>query len=180
MAYKHLQANKILEHFQQKLTTIRSSRVSASLLDSLHVEAYGSMMSFREVATVTSPEPAQLMITPFDKSLLNALEKSIQNSNLNVNPTNDGAGLRLVFAPLTEETRKQRVKEVSKLLEEAKIAVRGSRQDLLKTWKHQKDEGEISEDEQKRLETELQKEVENLNKELEAVGKEKEAELMAV
>jgi ribosome recycling factor len=137
-------------------------------------------MHIVEIATVTVPEPGQLWITPFDKSLNTAIEKAISQANVGANPTNDGAGIRLTFPPMTEENRKSRVKEIGQLLEEAKISLRGNRQDLLKSKKHAKEEGEISEDELKRFETELQVEVDLLNKKLEELAKQKEEEVMKI
>jgi len=159
---------------------MRTGRVNAAVLENIYVEAYGSKMHVHEVATINIPEPSQLMITPFDKSINNAIEKAIIDSNLGISPVNDGAGIRLMFPPLTEETRKQRVKEIGKLLEESKIAIRNIRQDLLKTQKNLKDSGDLSEDELKRFELELQKEVDQLNKDLESICNDKEAELMKI
>ena len=118
------------------------------------------------------------MVTPFDRSTLPAIEKAVKESNLGVNPINNGAGLRLVFPPLTEETRKARLKEVKKLLEEAKIYLRQERQELLKSKKKDKDEGLLSEDEFKQFEKSLQQEVDSLNQELELIAKHKEEELL--
>jgi ribosome recycling factor len=178
--YKLLPAAKIADHFKQRLSVIRAGRVNASILDNVLVEAYETKMHIVEIATVTVPEPGQLWITPFDKSLNTAIEKAIQIANIGANPTNDGAGVRLIFPPMTEENRKAKVKEVGGLLEESKINLRNSRQDLLKSKKHEKEEGLISEDELRRFETELQQEVDQLNKELEEMAKNKEEEVMKV
>jgi len=137
-------------------------------------------MKIVEVATVTIPEPGQLMISPFDKSLLNEIEKGINNSNLGVTPNNDGAGIRLVFPPLTEETRKLKVKELSKYEEESKIEVRTNRQKLVQEQKHLKEAKEITEDDLKDFEVSLQKEVDELNKEIENLISIKETEIMKV
>lgn len=178
MSYNLLPAAKIIESFRKTLVSVRTGRVNAAILEHVLVDAYGSKMHIQEIATVNIPEPSQLLITPFDKSLNNPLEKALTDANLGANPVNDGAGIRLTFPPLTEETRKIRVKEIYKLLEETRIVIRSTRQDLLKSQKHAKDEGEISEDELKRYENELQKEVDQLNKEVEEIAKSKEAELM--
>lgn len=180
MSYSLLNATKILEHLQTKLSGIRTGRVSASILDSLEVEAYGANMKIVEIATVTAPEPAQLMITPFDKSLIPNIAKAINNSNLGVNPNDDGAGIRLSFPPLTEETRAVKAKEVGKELEEARIMLRSYRQDLMKAKKREKEADEISEDDLNRFEKQLQTEVDALNKELQELAKKKEAEIMTV
>jgi ribosome recycling factor len=180
MNYKHLQSAKILEKYSQSLSTIRTGRANASSLDSIMVEFYGSKMSVRELATITSPEPAQLSISPFDKGAIKAISDAIAKSSLGVNPIDDGICVRLNFPPLTEETRKKLAKNVSLMMEEARIVVRNARQDILKTWKKQKDDSEISEDELKKLETELQTEVTELNKEIELIAKTKEADIMKV
>lgn len=178
MTYSIFPASKIITFLEQKLSQIRTGRVNAAILDHITVEAYGGNMKINEVATISIPEPSQLMITPFDKSILNALDKAIMTSDLGVNPNNDGAGLRLSFPPLTEETRKVRAKEVASYLEEARIAMRSQRQNLMKSKKAEKENGEISEDELKRFETQLQKEIDLLNDELSVIAKKKEVELM--
>lgn len=180
MAYILFPAQKIIDNLKKHLSSMRTGRVNAAVLENIYVEAYGSKMHIHEIATINVPEPTQLLITPFDKGLNNAIEKAITDSNLGVNPVNDGAGIRLVFPPLTEETRRLRVKEISKLLEESKISVRNIRQDLLKVQKNLKDSGDISEDELKRFELELQKEIDQINKELESISNDKEAEIMKI
>lgn len=178
MTYLIFPASKIISFLEQKLSQIRTGRVNAAILDHITVDAYGGSLKLNEVATISIPEASQLMITPFDKSILGALEKAIQTSDLGVNPNNDGAGLRLSFPPLTEESRKVRTKEVAAYLEEARIAMRSQRQNLLKSKKVEKENSEISEDELKRFETQLQKEIDQLNDELVAIAKKKEEELM--
>jgi len=180
MNYSYLPAQKLKDVLHEKLSGIRTGRINSSILDSVVVEAYGSKMHFIELSTITIPEPAQLLITPFDKSVLPAMEKAIVNSNLGVNPVNDGAGLRLVFPPITEENRKKRVKEIATILEEVKIMLRSNRQDILKKFKREKEEGQMTEDDLRRNETQLQSEVDSLNEELEAITKQKEEELMKV
>ncbi len=177
-SYKLIPAQKIKDFLSHKLQSIHSGRVSPATLDLILVEVYGTKLSVKELATITLPEPAQLLVTPFDRSTLPAIEKAIKESNLGVNPINNGAGLRLVFPPLTEETRKARLKEVKKLLEEAKIYLRQERQELLKSKKKDKDEGLLSEDEFKQFEKNLQQEVNSLNQELELIAKHKEEELL--
>jgi ribosome recycling factor len=180
MSYTLIDGKKVLEHFIQKLAQIRTGRVNTSILDHVVVEAYESKLSIIEVATISVPEPSQLMITPFDKSLLRNIEKALTDQNVGANPNNDGIGIRLVFPPLTQETRKEKTKEVFRDMEDAKIMVRNMRQDILKTKKRQHENDEISDDELKRFETDLQKEVDTLNKELEATAKTKEQELLTM
>jgi ribosome recycling factor len=180
MNYKHIAAIKILDHFSTVLSGVRSGRANSSVLEPIQVEMYGSKMQIKELATITLPEPATILITPFDKSAIGPISKAISNSNLGVNPIDDGAGVRLVFPPLTEETRKKLAKNISVFVEDAKIQVRNSRQDILKTWKKQKDDSELSEDDLKKLETELQNEVTAVNKEIDEKGKKKVEEILKI
>jgi ribosome recycling factor len=178
MNYKHISSLKILDHFSHILSGIRTGRANSSVLEPISVEMYGSKMQIKELATITLPEPATILITPFDKSAIRSISTAISNSNLGVNPIDDGAGIRLVFPPLTEDTRKKLAKSVSVFVEDAKIIVRNSRQDILKVWKKQKEDSQLSEDELKKLESELQLEVTNLNKEIEEKGKKKSEEIL--
>jgi ribosome recycling factor len=178
--YNIIPGLSISERYIKSISTLRSGRVNASILDSVKVEAYGSMLTFKEVATITTPEPHQLMITPFDKGLIKNIISAIQNSSLGVNPADDGAGVRLNFPPMTEEAKKERVKELHKIQEEARKDVRIHRQDILKQEKKRKEDGEISEDDLKAFEKRLQDEVDLVNKEIEEITKNKEAEIMKV
>ncbi len=173
-----LNTDKILNHYNKVLSTIRSGTVNASILDNIYVEAYDSKMKIIEVATINKPESAQLIITPFDKGLLPSIAKAISLANIGVNPVDNGAGVILNFPPMTEESRKIRVKELKKEEENAKIVVRQERQNLLSGAKKQKENSEMSEDELKKFETELQKDVEKTNKEIEKLTKQKEDELL--
>jgi ribosome recycling factor len=178
--YKLLPGAQIIDRLVKKIASIRTGSVNSSILENVFVEAYGSKMHFEELATITKPEPTQLMITPFDKSVLNSMYKAILDSNLGINPVNDGAGLRLNFPPLTEETRRIKVKEINQLAETAKIELRQTRQDLIKTKRKEETDGFISESELTIFESSMQKEVDELNKEIEAVVKAKEVELMKI
>lgn len=178
--YTILPGLEIIERYKKHLSGIRSGRVNSSILEAITVEAYGSKMHFNEIATITVPEPVQLMITPFDKGLIPNISKAINDSNLGVNPQDDGAGVRLVFPPLTEETKKLRVKDLHKLREEARIEVRVKRQDALKDAKNDKEEGLTSEDDLRLFEDNLQKEVDSLNSEIEEITKNKEEEIMKI
>lgn len=180
MPMKHLETDKIVDNLRQKLSAMRSGRVNASVLETILVEAYGQKMHFHELATITVPEPNQLLVTPFDKTLISAMVKAIVNSNLGVNPSTDGVGLRLNFPPLTEENKKKRVKDIYTLLEEAKIVLRNVRQDYLKKAKLIKESGDISEDELSGIEKAVQVEVDQANKALEGLAKDKESELMKI
>lgn len=178
--YQYIPADKIIDHLKKRLTSIRTGRINSTVLDHVLVLAYGEKMNIQSIATVNIPEPGQLLITPFDKGLNQAIEKAIFDANIGASPINDGAGIRLTFAALTEETRIKRAKEVKLYEEETKITVRNERQDLIKALKSQKDSAEISEDELKRQETIIQKEVEAINKEIEDLCEDKKKDLMKV
>jgi ribosome recycling factor len=179
MTYKHLSSTKTLESFHNTLSGIRTGRPNSSVLEPISVEFYGSRMQIKELATITLDQ-AQMIITPFDKGAIKPISDAIAKSNLGVNPIDDGIAIRLNFPPLTEDTRKKLAKVVLLAMETAKISVRNNRQDILKTWKKQKDDSQISEDELKKLETELQKEVDTLNKEIETIAKTKEQDIMKI
>lgn len=178
MSYQLLKAQSITDHFGRQLSQLRTGRINSSILDHVEVETYGQKMKFNELATITAPEAGQLLITPFDLGNLQPMEKAINLSNLGVNPVNDGAGLRLNFPPLNQETREKRAKEVGVLLEEARISVRNDRQALIKLWKRQKEDGEITEDDLNDNESTLQEEVKNLNKDLEDMAEAKKKDLL--
>jgi ribosome recycling factor len=171
MSYNILPARIILDKLVTKLSTIRTNIINASILDNIKVPvpSWGGDYGVSELATVNIPETGQLMITPFDKGVLNAIEKAIRDSNLNVNPVNNGAGIRLVFPPMTEENRKARVKELGSYSEESKIEVRNNRQNLIKIEKAKKESGEIGEDVLKRFENDIQKEVDKINVEIDNI-----------
>lgn len=147
---------KAFEHLKKDFVSIRTGRATPALLDRIHVDAYGSQMLINQVASVTSPEPRLLMITPYDKSVMGAIEKAIQKSDLGINPTNDGTAIRLVLPPLNEERRKDLVKQVKKRTEEGKVALRNIRRDAVEHAKKAKDAG-ASEDDIKRAEQQIQK-----------------------
>jgi ribosome recycling factor len=173
-----LNSSKILEHYNKTLSSIRTGSVNSSVLDNVLVDAYGSKMKIVELATINKPETAKLIINPFDKNLCAPIAKAILDANIGVNPVDNGAGVILNFPPLTQETRKQRVKELKKEEESIKITVRQERQNLISKAKKEKENGELSEDELKRFEQDVQKEVEALNKEIETITKKKEEDLM--
>ncbi len=147
---------KAYDHLKKDFASIRTGRASPSLLDRIHVEAYGSQMAVNQVGSVTAPEPRMLAITVYDKSVLGPLEKAIQKSDLGINPSIDGLTIRLALPPLTEDRRKDLVKQVKKRTEEGKVALRNIRRDIIEEIKKQKDHG-ASEDEIKRAEQQIQK-----------------------
>lgn len=173
---------KIIEKLIQTLSNIRTGVVNSSVLDNINVnvQAWGGSFKINELATVNKLDATTLSITPFDKNVLSDIEKAISQSNLGVNPVNDGSNLKLSFPPMTEENRKERVKELGSLEEQAKIEIRTLRQALIKKEKHRKEDGEITEDDLKRFENDLQKEVDEINKEIENIIKAKGVEIMKI
>ena len=180
MSYSMLQGDKVVASLKIKLSSIRSGQVNTSVLDNILVEAYGSHLHINELATIMVPEPGQILISPFDKTITSSIEKALVDSNIGANPNNNGSGIRLIFPPLTEETRLLKIKEIHKILEELKISVRNIRHELLKHKKREYDDNNISEDELKRYESDLQKEIEQLNKDLENIAKAKEVEILKI
>ena len=150
------------------------------MLDRITVEYYGTPTPLNQVAAVSSPDPRTLVIQPWDNSLLKAIEKAIQTSDLGINPQNDGRVLRLAFPQLTEERRKELTKQVKKYGEEGKVAVRNIRRDAMDEIKKKTKKSEITEDDQKNLEKELQDLTDKRCKEIDELTAKKDKELMAV
>lgn len=166
--------------YKRELSKIRTGRASISLLDGLRVDAYGSPMQINQVATVTIPESRMIQIQAWDSQLLGAIEKAIQKSNLGLNPVNDGKLLRISIPQLTEERRKDLAKNVKKLTEEYRVAIRSSRRDAIDILKKQKNNKEISEDDLFRLQDEAQKETDKFIRAIDELMAAKEKEVMEV
>ena len=172
--------DKTLHAFSQELTTIRTGRASAGLLDSIDVEVYGSTMKLNQVATVNAPEARLLTITPFDKSQIGAIEKSIIASPLDMTPNNDGSIIRIQVPELNEERRKEFVKLVSKLAEEARVSARNIRRQIIEDVKKLQKDGDLPEDDAHRLSDEIQKITDDVTHQIDEKLKAKEAEIMEV
>lgn len=162
------------------LEGIRTGRATPALVDRLEVEYYGTMTPFNQVATISVPEGRTILIRPFEASMIRAMEKSIQASDLGLTPSNDGKQIRLMLPPLTEQRRKELVKVVNNRLEETRVAIRNVRRDAVKSMKDAEKEKLISEDELKGGEDKLQKLTDKMTAEVEVIGKKKEAEIMEV
>jgi ribosome recycling factor len=171
---------KALEGVRREFTGIRSGKASPALLDTVRVEAYGQSMGIKEVGQVSAPETRLLVVQPYDKSLVKAVSRAIQQSELGLNPTDDGAVVRVPIPTLTEERRKDMVKLVSKLAEEGRVHIRQVRHDLNKEVKHQQDAGEVSEDDAKRLLADGQKLTDRYVALVDELLKKKTAEVMEV
>ena len=168
--------DKTLENLEKRLGTVRAGRANPSSLDSVFVEYYGSMTPLKQLATISVPEARQLLIKPFDKSSLGAIEKAILASNLGYNPGNDGETIRIVIPELTEERRKELAKQVKAIAEDSKVSIRNIRHDGIEDIK----KCELPEDEEKALEKDIQDLVNEYNRKIEAKLKEKEQELLTV
>lgn len=168
--------NKTLTNLDGRFTTVRAGRANPSSLDGISVEYYGSQTPLKQLATISVPEARQLLIKPFDRSCLSAIEKAIFESNLGYTPNNDGETIRIIIPVLTEERRKELTKQVHAMAEDAKVSIRNIRRDANEEIEKQ----EISEDEQKILQNQVQDLVNKYNKLIDDKTKEKESELMTV
>ncbi|MFC4651829.1 ribosome recycling factor [Lactococcus nasutitermitis] len=172
--------NQSLASLQRDLGHIRAGRANASLLDRVQVEYYGAATPLNQLASITIPEARVLMVTPFDKSILNEIERALNASDLGITPSNDGSVIRLVIPMLTEERRKELVKEMGKIIEGAKVAIRNIRRDAMDAVKKQEKAKEITEDDRNSLEKDIQKVTDDAIKEADKKAAEKEKELMDV
>jgi ribosome recycling factor len=169
-----------LEQLRREFATVRTGKATAALLDSVRVEAYGGKVPLNQVGTVSAPEPRLLTIQPWDKALLKEIERGLHDSGLGLNPSNDGVLIRIPIPPLTEERRREYVKQLNKLAEEARVTVRGARKDANDDVKaRQKKEG-LSEDDIRREQGEVQKLTDQYIGKVEEMLKHKEAEVMEV
>lgn len=172
--------DKTLEVLGSDFDSVRAGRANAKVLDRIEVPYYGTETPLSQVAAVASPDPRTLTITPWDPTLLKAIEKAIQTSELGINPQNDGKLIRLVFPQLTEERRKELAKQVKKYGEEAKIAIRNIRRDAVDAFKKQQKKSEITEDELKKIEKDVQDLTDKYTKKIEDLCVAKDKELMAI
>ena len=172
--------DKALDHLQEEFGAVRAGRANAKVLDRITVEYYGSETPLNGVATLSSPDARTLVIQPWDTKLLKDIAKSIQTSDLGINPQNDGKVIRLVFPQLTEERRKDLTKQVKKYAEDAKVAMRNIRRDGMDYVKKLKKASEITEDDQKKAEKDLQDLLDKFTKKVDEACAAKEKELMAI
>jgi ribosome recycling factor len=172
--------DKALEHLQEEFGAVRAGRANAKVLDRITVEYYGSETPLNGVATISSPDARTLVISPWDTKLLKDIQKAIQVSDLGINPQNDGRVIRLVFPQLTEDRRKDLVKQIKKYSEDAKVAMRNVRRDGMDYVKKLKKNSEITEDDQKKAEKDLQDLLDKMIKKVDEATAIKEKELMAI
>src|SRR5437870_8711124 len=171
---------KSVEHARAEFATVRTGRASASLLDRIEVDYYGTQTPLRQLSTINVPEPRMLTVQPFDPSSVKAIEKAIQESDLGLQPSNDGKLIRLPIPQLTEERRKELVKVVRHLAEEGRVAVRNVRRDVMHDLKELVDGGDVGADEEHRAEERVQKLTDEHVHKIDELLKRKEAELLEV
>ena len=172
--------NKAVVHLKDELAAIRTGRATPAILNRITVDYYGATVPLNQLAGMSVPEPRQLVVQPFDKSAISAIEKAIQASDLGITPSNDGSVIRLNFPPLTEERRRELVKAVHQRAEEARVAVRNVRRHSKDELEKLEREGAISEDDLVRAEKELQKLTDQHVAEVDEIQRHKEQELMEV
>ncbi len=171
------QCQKALEYFEAELGKIRTGRAHPSLVEDLSVDYYGAATPLKQIASVSTPEPRIILIQPWDKNAATSIEKTIQKSNLGLNPVNEGDKIRIILPPLTEETRLEMAKMAKKKKEEAKIAVRSLREEAITAAEAQSG---VSEDQIETAKEKIQKLVEESNEKIETAGATKEKEIMTI
>jgi len=170
----------VVAHFTEEIKKIRTGRAHPDMLNGVVVEVYGAKMPLNQVASVSAPEPQQILVTPFDPQNVGNIASNIANSDLGLNPSDDGRVIRVPIPPLTEERRREIVKNLNEKVEEARISLRNIREDARKAAKVAKDAKEISEDDQKRIEKGVDDSVAKMNAKIDELAREKEAEIMKV
>ena len=171
---------KTIAVLHRDLSSLRAGRANAQVLDRIMVDYYGTPTPVNQVGNISSPEARMLVITPYDPSVLNPLEKAIQKSDLGINPSNDGKFIRLIFPELTEERRKELAKTIQKKGEESKVAIRSIRRDAIEQIKKAQKDSEITEDDRKKLEDQAQKLTDSHIKDIDKIVSDKQKEIMEV
>jgi ribosome recycling factor len=172
--------DKSVEHASAEFNTVRTGRASAALLDRITVDYYGTATPLKQLATINVPEPRMMTIQPFDPGSIKAIEKAIQESDLGLQPSNDGKVIRLPVPQLTEERRKELVKIVGKLAEDHRVAVRDVRRDALRHLQELVKKGEVGDDDERRAEKEVQELTDKHTKTIDELLKHKETEILEV
>ena len=172
--------NNTINVFVDNLSEIRAGRANPNILSKIMVEYYGTPTPINQMAGVSVPEPRMILIQPWDMSVLKEIEKAIQKADIGINPNNDGKVIRLTFPELTEERRKEIVKDIKKMTEEAKIAIRSIRRDGIDMAKAAQKNGEITEDDLAGAENKIQKMTDTKIEEIDKISADKEKEIMSV
>ena len=171
---------KTINNFSEKLAEVRAGRANPAILNKIKIDYYGTPTPINQVAGISVPEARLIVIQPWDMSILKEIEKAILASDIGINPNNDGKVIRLAFPELNEERRKELVKEIKKMAEEAKIAVRAVRRDGIEEAKSEQKQGNITEDDLKQAENEIQKITDKNIEEIDEILSKKEKEIMSV
>ncbi len=171
---------KSINSVASDFAAVRAGRANATVLDRIMVDYYGTPTPIHQIASIGSPDPRTLTIQPWDATAVKLICKAIQESDLGINPQNDGKVIRLAFPQLTEERRKELVKQIAKYAEGGKVAIRNIRRDAVETFKAQKKNGEITEDDMKIAEKDIQKMTDDMCKEIDVLTEKKEKELLEV
>ncbi len=171
---------KSIDAFESNLATVRTGRANPAVLGRVVVEYYGSPTPLAQVANVSTPDPRTLLITPFDKSVAKGIEKAILEADLGFNPSNQGDSIFITVPPLNDERRRELVKSVHQLAEEARVAVRNIRRDALADLRSEQKEGALSEDDLRRAEADVQKVTDEFITKIDARVKAKETDILAV
>ena len=172
--------DKSIESTRHEFNSVRTGRASAALLDRIQIDYYGTQTPLKQLATINVPEPRMLTVQPFDPSSIRAIEKAIQESDLGLQPANDGKLIRLPIPQLTEERRKELVKVVRRYAEDGKVAIRNVRRDVMRHLEELVRNGEVGDDEERRAENQVQKLTDEHTKTIDELLKHKEAEIMEV
>ncbi|KKQ40948.1 MAG: Ribosome-recycling factor [Candidatus Magasanikbacteria bacterium GW2011_GWA2_37_8] len=172
--------DKVIEFLKTDISGLRTGRASAAMVEGISVDAYGTHQPLKAVASITISDAKTLMIDPWDKSLLGAVEKGIRDSNIGLNPVNDGRGIRLILPELTVERRQELIKVLHQRLENARISVRKVREEIRDTIAGEEKEGNIGEDEKFKLQEDLDKMVKDYNEKIKGVGDDKEEEINTI
>ncbi len=171
---------KCVQHLETEFSEIRAGRANPAVLDKVKVDYYGAPTAINQLAAVSVTEARTLTIQPWDKSVLRQIEKAIQTSDIGINPQNDGTVIRMIFPPLTEDRRKEIVKDVAKMGEDAKIAVRGVRREAMEKIKALKKKSEITEDDQKHAEKKIQDITDSNIKNIDVLTEKKQKQIMEI
>lgn len=172
--------DKAVAALAHEFSGVRTGRASGTILERVMVEYYGTPTPLLQIASVSAPEPQSLIVSPYDRSAMGAIEKAIRSSDLGLNPSNDGTIIRVPFPPLTEERRRELVKLCKHYAEESRVAIRNIRRDVNDFFKHEEKEHQISQDDLRRLEADVQKATDAHIAEIDELLRRKESEIMEV
>jgi ribosome recycling factor len=171
---------KVINHFRQDIATLKTGRANPAIFDGVRVESYGAMMPLNQLASISVPEARSIIIAPWDKNVLKDIERALRESDLNLNPVNEGDKIRISIPAMTEESRRGIVKILNQKMEQARIAIRGVRDDIKEQILEAEKNKEFGEDMKYQLIEDLDKVTTNFNDEIKTIGEEKEQEIMTI